>query len=70
MSLDDSDSDELVIMHDGEEEPTINSEGQIASAPVEISADNINEEKQEPVEEIKVAYQCTEVRRIRKKSYN
>lgn len=70
MSLDDSDSDELVIMHDEEEEPTINSEGQIASAPVEISADNINEEKQEPVEEIKVAYQCTECQKTSDKVCN
>jgi hypothetical protein len=64
MSLDDSDSDELVIMHDEEGEPS-NSECQIANVSVEISANNIKEEKQEPVEEIKVAYQCTEVRRIR-----
>lgn len=56
MLLEDSDSEELVIMHDDEEE------SQVASAKVDNSASSIKEEKQEHIEEVKVVYQCIEVR--------
>ncbi len=52
--------DELIIVYD-DEEPNNNFETTV-DTKIEMSTSTIKEEKEEYVEEVKVAYQCTEVK--------